>query len=110
MVGKSRWWLWGTAALIVAVVAATRCAPSAPKSKRGAPAQSSDLAVAALKTYVAPGDLVLFKLHIPRNPSWVIVENPIWLEWGRMMDSGQHRTRRGVEAAPPETSNLSESP
>jgi nitrous-oxide reductase len=43
--------------IAVAIVLATRCAPSAPKSRRAAPAQASDLSVAAMKTYVAPGDL-----------------------------------------------------
>jgi nitrous-oxide reductase len=48
------------AAAIVAMVAlgmlVGRCAPSAPKAKKAA-AGVSDLAVAAQKTYVAPGDL-----------------------------------------------------
>ncbi len=45
------------AALVVAALALGRCAPSAPKQARKAPAAASDLQVAAQKTYVAPGDL-----------------------------------------------------
>lgn len=43
-------------AIVVAGVLAGRCAPSGPKGKK-APAAASDIAVAAQKTYVAPGDL-----------------------------------------------------
>ncbi len=55
MSGK-RWTSWTWAAL-AAAVAVAGCAPSRPKDARRAPAGSSDLAVAAQKTYVAPGDL-----------------------------------------------------
>ncbi|HZY06050.1 MAG TPA: nitrous-oxide reductase, partial [Anaeromyxobacteraceae bacterium] len=48
-------------AIAVALVAGAlflgRCAPSAPKGAKKAPATASDLQVAAMKTYVAPGDL-----------------------------------------------------
>ncbi len=56
-------WITWAAVAVVAVAAALsgRCAPSAPKSKK-APAGASDLAVAAQKTYVAPGDLDEFYL------------------------------------------------
>jgi nitrous-oxide reductase len=48
--------LWSVAGLCAIGLLAGRCAPSAPKgSKRGATV--SDAATAALKTYVAPGDL-----------------------------------------------------
>ncbi len=48
---------WGVLGfIVVAGVLAGRCAPSGPKSKK-APAGASDIAVAAQKTYVAPGDL-----------------------------------------------------
>ena len=48
---------WGVlGAIVVAGVLAGRCAPSGPKGKK-APASASDIAVAAQKTYVAPGDL-----------------------------------------------------
>jgi nitrous-oxide reductase len=48
---------WGVLGLIVAGgVLAGRCAPSGPKARK-APTASSDIAVAAQKTYVAPGDL-----------------------------------------------------
>ena len=48
---------WGVlGAIVVAGVLAGRCAPSGPKGKK-APASSSDISVAAQKTYVAPGDL-----------------------------------------------------
>ncbi len=43
--------------LVVTVLVLARCAPSAPKGSRRAPAAASDLQVAATKTYVAPGDL-----------------------------------------------------
>jgi nitrous-oxide reductase len=50
-----------TAAITIAVLAAAvlvgRCAPSAPKGKGKAVAGSSDIAIAAQKVYVAPGDL-----------------------------------------------------
>jgi nitrous-oxide reductase len=44
------------AVLLVATLILGRCAPSAPKGKK-AVAGTSDLAIAAQKTYVAPGDL-----------------------------------------------------
>lgn len=48
---------WGVlGVIVVAGVLAGRCAPSGPKGKK-APAAASDIAVAAQKTYVAPGDL-----------------------------------------------------
>jgi nitrous-oxide reductase len=47
--------VWAGAAIGVALFAA-RCAPSAPAAKRAA-AGASDVAVAAQKVYVAPGDL-----------------------------------------------------
>lgn len=59
---KPKWGLLGAGLALVAVVLAVRCAPSAPKSRRAAPAQSSDTAVAAMKTYVAPGDLDTYYL------------------------------------------------
>jgi nitrous-oxide reductase len=37
--------------------AAVYCTPSRPESQRGGGAVQSDLAIAAQKTYVAPGDL-----------------------------------------------------
>jgi len=45
------------AGAIVAALALGRCAPSAPKQAKKAPTASSDLQVAAMKTYVPPGDL-----------------------------------------------------
>ncbi|MEX1244517.1 MAG: Sec-dependent nitrous-oxide reductase [Thermoanaerobaculia bacterium] len=50
----------GAAAVFAILIAlAGRCAPSAPKAgaKKGGPAGASDMAVAAGKVYVAPGDL-----------------------------------------------------
>src|SRR6266498_1804109 len=41
----------------IAAAVAFYCAPSAPKGSRKAPTGASDLAIAAQKTYVAPGDL-----------------------------------------------------
>src|SRR5512143_166077 len=49
--------MWGgVAALIVLAVMAGRCAPTAPKARKAATG-ASDLAIAAQKVYVAPGDL-----------------------------------------------------
>ena len=47
---------WGIAAALVAGLVAIRCAPSVPKGAKRA-AAVSDSAVAAQKTYIAPGDL-----------------------------------------------------
>ena len=48
----------GLAALVVAGLLVGRCAPSGPKAaKKGGAETKSDVAVAAMKTYVAPGDL-----------------------------------------------------
>jgi nitrous-oxide reductase len=43
--------------MLVLALVAGRCAPTAPRTARQATAGASDLAVAAQKTYVAPGDL-----------------------------------------------------
>jgi nitrous-oxide reductase len=54
----NRWITWGAAAALLAGVAlAGRCAPKAPKEARKGPAGASDIAIAAQKTYVPPGDL-----------------------------------------------------
>jgi len=45
------------ASLLAGAFLLAHCAPSAPKGARKAPAAASDLQVAAMKTYVAPGDL-----------------------------------------------------
>ncbi|MEW6337754.1 MAG: Sec-dependent nitrous-oxide reductase [Acidobacteriota bacterium] len=49
--------LVGALALVAVVVLAKACAPKAPKGARGRPVTASDTAVAAMKTYVPPGDL-----------------------------------------------------
>jgi nitrous-oxide reductase len=50
-------WLLGSVALVAALLLVSHsCAPSAPRSRK-AVAGASDLAFAAQKTYVAPGDL-----------------------------------------------------
>jgi nitrous-oxide reductase len=55
---RTRTAAWTTAAVVVLALVAGRCAPSAPKrGERAAGGQQSDLAQAAVKTYVAPGDL-----------------------------------------------------
>jgi nitrous-oxide reductase len=57
---KKSWITWSAvAAFAILVALAGRCAPSAPKAgeKKGGPSGASDMAVAAQKTYVAPGDL-----------------------------------------------------
>ncbi len=57
MMTRSNRYLWG-GLLALAVLAASQCTPSAPESRRAAGGGAqSDLAVAAQKTYVAPGDL-----------------------------------------------------
>ncbi|HEY6050791.1 MAG TPA: nitrous-oxide reductase, partial [Thermoanaerobaculia bacterium] len=54
---RKKWLIFSMAlALVGAVIAADRCAPSAPKGAKK-PVGASDLAVAAQKTYIAPGDL-----------------------------------------------------
>ncbi len=45
------------AGLMTGALLLARCAPSAPTSAKKAPTAASDLQVAAMKTYVAPGDL-----------------------------------------------------
>jgi nitrous-oxide reductase len=45
------------AGIAVLALAASQCAPSAPKSRQEKGGATSDVAVAAQKTYVAPGDL-----------------------------------------------------
>ncbi len=47
---------WATAGLVASVILAQQCAPSAPKRGERAGTQS-DVAQAAVKTYVSPGDL-----------------------------------------------------
>ena len=47
----------GASALVVLAVAASQCTPGQPASRRGGTGAQSDAAVAALKTFVAPGDL-----------------------------------------------------
>jgi nitrous-oxide reductase len=57
---RRTWITWGAVtAFALAAALAGRCAPSAPKagSRKGASAGASDLAVAAQKVYVPPGDL-----------------------------------------------------
>ncbi len=53
---KQKGILWSIAGLVALGLLAGRCAPSAPKGAKRA-ATVSDAAVAAQKTYVAPGDL-----------------------------------------------------
>lgn len=45
------------ASIFAAALMAWQCAPSAPKGAKKGPANASDQSVAAMKTYVAPGDL-----------------------------------------------------
>jgi nitrous-oxide reductase len=49
--------VWGLAGVAAAGLLMASCAPSAPKGARKSPAVTSDLATAAMKVYVAPGDL-----------------------------------------------------
>src|SRR3990172_1450940 len=49
--------LWGVLGVAVLGLFSGQCAPSAPKGARKAAGATSDMAVAAQKTYVAPGDL-----------------------------------------------------
>ncbi len=43
--------------LLASILLLAQCAPSAPKGAKKGPGTSSDIQVAAVKTYVAPGDL-----------------------------------------------------
>jgi nitrous-oxide reductase len=63
MTEHKRWLAAGVAVMLLfaGVLVLERCAPSAPKGKKAA-VGASDLAVAAQKTYVAPGDLDEFYL------------------------------------------------
>jgi len=56
---RTRYAPWTIAGLLVLALLGSRCAPSAPKRAERGPAGGgqSDLAQAAMKTYVAPGDL-----------------------------------------------------
>jgi nitrous-oxide reductase len=58
MKGQWKRWIPWSAAAVIAIAAALsgRCAPSAPKERKAA-VGASDLAIAAQKTYVAPGDM-----------------------------------------------------
>ena len=49
--------LWGTVGAIALGLLSVHCAPSAPKGAKKGGGATSDMAVAAQKTYVAPGDL-----------------------------------------------------
>jgi nitrous-oxide reductase len=49
--------LWSVAGIIAVGLLSGRCAPSAPRGAKRAATAVSDLAVAAQKTYIAPGDL-----------------------------------------------------
>ena len=53
---RNKWIWWGAAITVLAVFAIYSCAPTAPKARQAGVA-TSDIAVAAQKTYVAPGDL-----------------------------------------------------
>ncbi len=52
----------GAIGLFAGVLLLAQCAPSAPKKSKKGPATASDLQVAAVKTYVAPGDMDEFYL------------------------------------------------
>src|SRR5262245_62899624 len=56
---RKSWIAWTAAAALAVALVAGRCGPSGAKAagKKGAPAGASDLAIAAQKTYVPPGDL-----------------------------------------------------
>ncbi len=54
---RSRAVLAATAGLLTLAALAARCTPSAPRSEQRRAAATSDIAVAAQKTYVSPGDL-----------------------------------------------------
>ena len=47
----------GVVALILLTLVVSRCTPSQPASRRAAGGAQSDVALAAQKTYVSPGDL-----------------------------------------------------
>jgi nitrous-oxide reductase len=54
---RSRSAAWATIGVLALALFVSRCAPSAPKEARKVAGGTSDIAVAAQKTYVAPGDL-----------------------------------------------------
>ena len=54
---SGKWKATAIAAIFTAALAAWQCAPSAPKGAKKGPANASDQSVAAMKTYIAPGDL-----------------------------------------------------
>jgi nitrous-oxide reductase len=49
--------IWAAAAFVAAALVVARCAPTAPRSGRQIQTGASDIAVAAQKVYVPPGDL-----------------------------------------------------
>src|SRR5512140_3362875 len=49
--------LLGLSALVVLTIVASMCAPKPPENRRAGAGGASDIALAAEKTYVAPGDL-----------------------------------------------------
>lgn len=57
MVRSNRTAWAGVSAFVVLALATSQCTPSAPTARPGAVGTQSDIAQAALKTYVAPGDL-----------------------------------------------------
>ena len=54
---RSRSAAWTAMGVLALALFVSRCAPSAPKGAKKAAGATSDIAVAAQKTYVAPGDL-----------------------------------------------------
>ena len=54
---RSRSAAWTAMGVVALALFVSRCAPSAPKGAKKAAGGTSDMAVAAQKTYVAPGDL-----------------------------------------------------
>ena len=63
MSGISKKWILTTAVVAAVLVVVVRCAPSAPRSRRSA-VNTSDQSVAAMKAYVAPGDLDEYYLFL----------------------------------------------
>ncbi len=64
---RSRSAAWTAMGVLALALFVSRCAPSAPKGAKKAAGATSDMAVAAQKTYVAPGDLDEYYLFFVRR-------------------------------------------
>ena len=92
---RSRSALWATIGVLALALFVSRCAPSAPKGgAKKAAAGSSDIAVAAQKTYVAPGDLDEYYLFSSGGHSGQIYVYGVPVDAPPVDDSGLHALPR----------------